>query len=171
MTNFNRLQWSTSGLAHALDEPFPLSPLAKTPATRIIFSPQNSGARTRSEQQAAITILLDQHDDIIFAYLRFARSLNRNVHYLSGHGSLSSDQVLAVGALRDCNDDEIKAWLKQARELCETAGLALELQELTLSSKQFWTVHTSSSRYPSRAWLCVPFFSRAIKRVSALFWR
>lgn len=147
MTNLYRLQSSTSGLAHALDEPSPLSP-QNNPAIRnptITISPQNNGARTRPEQQAAITILLDQQDDIIFAYLRFARSLNRNVNvqYFSGHGSLSSDQVLAVCALRDCNDNEIRAWLKQARELCETAGLALELQKLTLGSKQFWTIQTS----------------------------
>ena len=178
MTSFNKLQRSTSGLAHALDEPPSLSPpLAQNNAERGAFrnstigiSPQNNGARTRPEHQAAITILLDQQDDIIFAYLRFARSLNRNVNvqYFSGHGSLSSDQVLAVCALRDCNDNEIKAWLKQARELCETAELALELQELTLSSKPVWTVQISSRRYPSRAWLYISFYNRSIKRVSAL---
>lgn len=130
MTNFNRLQWSTSGLAHALEGPSSLSP--QNPAARILISPQNDN---RSEQQAAIAILLDQQDESIFAYLRFARSLNRNVYYLSGQGSLSSDQVSAVCALRDCNDHEIRAWLKQARKLCEIAGLALELQELTSTSK------------------------------------
>lgn len=125
MTNFNRLQWSTSGLAHAPNEPSLLSP--QNPATKTFISPH----RAWREQQAAINILLDQQDDIIFAYLRFARSLNRNIYYFSGHGSLSSDQILAVCALRDCSDNEIKAWLEQARKLCETAGLALKLQELT----------------------------------------
>lgn len=145
MTSFNRLQQSTLGLAHALEDPFPLSPpLVQNPAISITISPQYNGVRTRPEQHAAITILLDQQDDIIFAYLRFARSLNRNVNvqYFSCHGSLSSDQVLAVCALRDCDDNEIKAWLKQARELCETARLALELQKLTLGSKQSWTIQT-----------------------------
>ena len=156
MLNFNGLQGPESGIASALEEPS--RSLAQDSAIT------SSSAKTRLEQQAAIIILLDQHDDIILAYLKFARSLNRNLYYLSGYGSLSKDQVLAVCALRDCNDNEIKAWLKQARKFGETAELALELQELTLTSKRLWTIQTPSRRYRSRAWLCRPFFIRAITR-------
>ncbi|KAF6219497.1 hypothetical protein HO133_003965 [Letharia lupina] len=100
---FDDLQRPVSGLAHALDRPSPS--LAQNSAT------------TRLEPQKAITILLDQHDKIIFAYLRLARSLSPSLHYFPGHGSLSSDQVLAVGALRDYADDKIRTWLEQARKL------------------------------------------------------
>ncbi len=107
MLNLDGLQGPHSGLAHALDEPsFSLDP--------------GLLATARVELQKAITTLLHQHDDIIFAYLRFARSSNQNTHYSSGHGSLSSAQFLAVWALRDCADDEIRTWLEEARKLCET---------------------------------------------------
>lgn len=95
-----RLQSATSGLACSLDEAS--ASLAQDPAK-------------------AISILQDQHDDNVFAYLRFARSLPQNVLYVPGHGSLSLDQYLAILALRDCSDVEIKTWLKEARKPCETA--------------------------------------------------
>ena len=114
MLKLDKLQRPVPGLAHTLDEPsfqqdYPIS-----------LTPQNNKSATAGlEPQKAITIVLDQHDDIIFAYLRLARSLNQNMHYPPSHGSLSNDQFLAVKALRDCADDEIRTWLEQARELCE----------------------------------------------------
>lgn len=100
--------------------------MAQNPRSAIrasILSPRHSDcAKTHSEQQAAITILLDQHDDNIFAYLRFARSLHHNFRYSPGHGSLSREQVLAVCTLRDCTDDEIRTQLDLARKLGENIG-------------------------------------------------
>ena len=106
MLNLDGLQGPHSELANALDEPS--------------FSLDLGLFATARVDQKAITTLLHQHDDIIFAYLRFARSSNQNTHYSSGHGSLSSAQFLAVCALRDCADDEIRISLEEARELCET---------------------------------------------------
>lgn len=119
---FDDLQRPVSGLAHALERPSPS--LAQNSAT------------TRLEPQKAITILLDQHDKIIFAYLTLARSLSPSLHYFPGHGSLSSDQVLAVGALRDYADDKIRTLLEQARKLCEDLRNFLGFKELTLTSKR-----------------------------------
>ena len=109
-----RLQSATSGLACSLDSAS--ASLAQDPA-----SPSGTHLEPLTRLKA-ISILLDQHDDNIFAYLRFARSLHQNVLYFPGHGSLSLDQYLAIWALRDCSDVEIKTWLKEARKLCETAG-------------------------------------------------
>ncbi|CAD6588548.1 MAG: hypothetical protein ASARMPRED_003594 [Alectoria sarmentosa] len=120
MQNLDRFQGPGSGLAHALGETTPRFPslaqnLRRNPQSNL--APRyNNGAKTRSEQQA-ITILLGQHDDDIFAYLRFARSLSQNAHYSLGHGPLSEDQVRAVWALRGYADDKIRAWLDQARKL------------------------------------------------------
>ena len=110
MKSINDWQRSDSGLAPGLNDTSP--PLALSPQN-------NNGAKTILEQQAAIQILLNQPDNNIFAYLRLARSLDQNLHYSPGHGSLSSDQVLAIEALRDYADDQIRAWLEQARKLCE----------------------------------------------------
>ena len=129
---FDILQGPGSGLAYALNQPSPS--LAQSPA---IALPPRNNTTTHSEQQKAITVLLDQHDYDIFAYLRVARSLDENVHYFPGHGSLSSDLVLAVWALRACADDEIRTWLEQARELGENVVHILISQELTPISKLF----------------------------------
>ena len=133
MLNLSGLPAPVPGLAHALDEPspplaqnFPISPLQQ----------DNNSAIAHLEPQQAITLLLDQHDDNIFAYLRFVRSLDQNVHYSPGHGPLSSHQVAAVGALRNCADDEIRTWLEQARKLCADISYISELQELTPNSKR-----------------------------------
>ena len=91
-------------------------------------------ATTKSEQQKAITSLLDQHNDSIFAYLRFARSLDQT---FSGHGSLSNKQVQAVRALSHCDDAEIRTWLRQARGTCENVIYTVCLQVLTPTSKRF----------------------------------
>ncbi len=96
-------------------------------------------ATAHVELQKAITVLLHQHDDVIFAYLRFARSSSQNTHYSSGHGSLSSAQFLAIWALRDCVDDEIRTWLEEARKLCETVRYFWESQALTHTSIRLWT--------------------------------
>ena len=123
------LQGSHSGLAHALDEPsFSLDP-GLTPQI-------NNNATAHVELQKAITILLHQPDDIIFAYLTFARSSNQNIHYYSRRGSLSEAQFGAVQALRDRPDDEIRTWLRQARKLCETVGYFWEMQALTQTSER-----------------------------------
>ena len=104
----NRLQGPVPSLANTLDEPsFSLAQNYPIPIAPL-------------EPQKAITILLDQRDDIIFAYLTFARSSNHKPLYFPGNGSLSREQFLAVCALRDCADDEIRIWLEQARKLCET---------------------------------------------------
>ena len=76
----------------------------------------------------AITVLLNYPDDIVFAYIKFARSLHQNLYYSPGHRSLSREQVLAVSALRDCSDDEISTWLNQARKLSEIVAYLLKLQ-------------------------------------------
>lgn len=117
MLNHRRLQSATSGLACSLDEA-PAS-LAQNQASPSGTAQSHNEPFTRLK---AISILLDQHDDDVFAYLRFARSLHQNVLYFPGHGSLSVDQYLAIWALRDCSDVEIKTWLKEARKLCEAAG-------------------------------------------------
>ena len=117
-----------SGLAYALDQASRLS------AQNSLSLDSLDKATAGSERQKAITSLLNQHDDSIFAYLRFARSLDQN---FPGHGSLSSDQVLAVRALRHCDDDEIKTWLGQARKIGESSAYLLDLQELTTTSKRF----------------------------------
>lgn len=133
--SFNLRQSSYSGLAHTLDEAPQL--VAQTPAFAITLSSRtNNGAKNRSEQQAAIAILLDQHNDRIFAFLTFARSFHHDVPYFPGPGSLSKDQFLAVCALRGSADDEIRACLEQARMICETAGYAVEVQLLTLTSNR-----------------------------------
>ena len=110
------MQAPASGLAHPLGQPSRLSA-------------QNSlsldEATVRSEQQKAITNLLDHQDDSIFAYLRFDRSLDQS---FPGHGTLSSDQVLAIRVLRHCDDDEIRTWLSQAREICEDADYLLDFK-------------------------------------------
>lgn len=134
--SFDKLQGPVSGLDHALDQPSASPSLAQNPTVALF--PRNSAA-TRSEQQEAITILLDQHDYDILAYLRFARSLDEKVHHFSDNGtngSLSSDQVLAVWVLRDCADDEIRSWLEQARKLGESVTYVWILQELTPVSKR-----------------------------------
>ena len=125
MASLERMQAPISGLAYALDQTSRLSAQNSLPLDK---------ATARSEQHKAITSLLNQHDDSIFAYLRFARALDQN---FPGHGSLSSDQVLAVRALRHCDDDEIKTWLGQARKICESAAYLLDLPELTTTSKLF----------------------------------
>ena len=174
MQNLDRFQGPGSGLAHALGETTPRFPslaqnLRRNPQSNL--APRyNNGAKTRSEQQA-ITILLGQHDDDIFAYLRFARSLSQNAHYSLGHGPLSEDQVRAVWALRGYADDKIRAWLDQARKLGETVGYALELQELTPTSKWLRTTPKPSRRFPSRTWLRVPLLIRAGTRNCAWSWR
>lgn len=112
-----RLQSATSGLACPLDQAS--ASLARNPASPLGTAHSHYEPLHRLK---AISILLDQHDDNIFAYLRFARSLHQNVPYFPGHGSLSLDQYLAIWALRDSSDVEIRTWLKEARKLCETAG-------------------------------------------------
>ena len=114
MASIERMQAPASGLAYALDQTSGLS--AQNPLSL-------DKATARSEQQKAITSLLNQHDDSIFAYLKFVRSLDHN---LPGHGSLSNDQVLAVRALSHCDDNEIRTWLGQARGTCENAGHLLD---------------------------------------------
>lgn len=116
MAEINDWQGPDSGLAPALDETSP--PLAQN----------NNGTETSSEQPA-IQILLNQTDEDVFAYLRFARSLDPSIHYSPGHGSLSSDQFSAIWALRDFADDEIRTWLDQARESCEAANLFVSESE------------------------------------------
>lgn len=116
MLNHRRLQSATSGLTCLRDE-----------ASASLAQNQANGGTAQSHNEPltrlkAISILLDQHDDNVFAYLRFARSLHQNVLYFPGHGSLLIDQYLAIWALRDCSDVEIKTWLKEARKLCEAAG-------------------------------------------------
>ena len=138
------------------------------PASGLAQQPLGQSEDIAQQQQnpaKIITVLLDQHDDIIFAYLRLARSLsiNHNVPYSPGHDSLSSDQVQAVWVLRDYADDQIKFWLQQGRKLCETVAEYLELQELTPNSKRPWTTPIPSKQYPSRPQLCIPYI-RATKR-------
>lgn len=144
--NSNSFQGPVSGLAHALDQPSPS--LARNPGIALL--PRNNSTTTRSEQQKAITILLDQHDYDIFAYLNLARS-----------GSLSSDEVTAVWTLRDCADDEIRTSLEQARKLGESVRYVLSLQELTPNSKRFQGTLLSSGQYPSRTWRRRPLLVRA----------
>lgn len=105
---------ATSGLACPLDE-------ASASWAQSSASPNGTHLEPLTRLNA-VGILLDQHDDNVFAYLRFARSLHQNVPYFPGDGSLSLDQYLAIWALRDCSDVEIRTWLKEARKLCETAG-------------------------------------------------
>ena len=114
MASLERMQAPISGLAYALNQ---------TPRLSARNSLSLDKATARLEQQKAITRLLNQDDDSIFAYLKFARSLDRN---FPGHGSLSSDQVLAVRALSPCDDDEIRTLLGQARGTCENAGQFLD---------------------------------------------
>ena len=128
MPSLERMQAPASGLAYALDQ------IPRLPAQNSLSLDSLDKATARSEQQKAITSLLNQHDDSIFAYLRFARSLDQN---FPGHGSLSSNQVLAVRALSHCDDDEIRTWLGQARNICESTAYFLDLQELTTTSKRF----------------------------------
>ena len=125
MASLERMEAPVSGLAHALDQTPRLSAQNSLPLDK---------ATARSEQHKAITSLLNQHDDSIFAYLKFARSLDQN---FPGPGSLSNDQILAVRALSPCDDDEIRTWLGQARKICETAAYFLDLQKLTSTSKRF----------------------------------
>ena len=105
MLSMNRqLERTNSGLA-------PSASLPNSPSTLFSSSsllPLNGiGCLTRLE---AIAILLHQHDDIIFDYIRSVRSLHL----------LPPDQYLAICALRDCSDDEIANALKESRRLCET---------------------------------------------------
>lgn len=116
MLNLERLQGPVSGLVSALDE------MPPSEATADVLEPQR-----------AITTLLDQHENNILAYLKFARSQAQFVRDFPGHGSLSRDQVLAVEALKDFADDTIRTWLEQAQKLCEILR-CLELQELTSTS-------------------------------------
>ena len=133
MPCLERMQAPASGLAYALDQTSRLSAQTSLSLNSL------DKATARSEQQKAITSLLNEHDDSIFAYLRFARSLG---HSLNGHGSLSNDQVLAVQALSHYDDDEIRTWLGQARKICETEAYFLDLQELIASSKPFHQTST-----------------------------
>ena len=133
MASLERMQAPASGLAYALDQTSRLS------AQNSFSLNSLDKATARSEQQKAIASLLDHHDDSIFAYLRFARSLDQN---FAGHGSLSNDQVLAVQALSHYDDDEIRTWLGQSRKICETEAYFLDLQELIATSKPFQQTST-----------------------------
>ena len=116
MLSLEKMQAPASGLAQALGQPSRLS------------------AQNSVSLDEAIRILLPHQNGSILAYLRFARSLDQNI---SGHGSLSKDEVGAVRALRHCDELEIRTLLGQARSTCENAGHTLDLQELTPTSKHF----------------------------------
>ena len=123
-----------SSLAYALDRTSvttPTSLLSHATSPRAPFEPFT--------KLDAITILLNHPDDIVFAYIRFARSLHPDLHYFPGHGSLSREQVLAVSALRDCSDDEISTWLNEVRKLSEIVAYLLKLQQLSSTSKGLGT--------------------------------
>ena len=98
MLNPTVRQRANAGLAYPLDERNGTA--SSEPITRL----------------RAITILLDQREDDIFHYLKFARC----------HSSLSHDQYLAVCALKGCSDAEIRTWLKEARKLCGTLAYLLD---------------------------------------------
>ena len=145
-----RPERATSGLAYALDGPcLSLAQDAGHGKTNNnSHSPQKLTAdfqpydhieignqSLRGGVSPAIRILLDQHDDIILAYLRFAPSLHQNSHSFPDHGSLSSHQVCAVWTLKDCSDLEIRGRLEEARKLCETIRYYFDVQVLTPTSK------------------------------------
>ena len=105
MLNSAKLQ-GANALAYPLDEPLAQNPLP----------PRNGTASSEPiTRLKAITILLDQPEDDILSYLKFARC----------HSSLSNDQYLAVCALKGCSDAEIRTWLKDARKLCGTLAYLL----------------------------------------------
>lgn len=77
----------------------------------------NSAIASKQEQHVeAIGILKDEDDGDIFAWLKLARSLERNLHLRSGHACLTRDQVRAIAALRHCTINDISAWLHLARD-------------------------------------------------------
>ena len=106
MLNSAKLQGANAGLAYPLDEP-----LAQNPRP-----PRNGTASSEPiTRLRAITILLDQPEDDILSYLKFARC----------HSSLSHDQYLAICTLKVCSDADIRTWLKEARKLCGTLAYLL----------------------------------------------
>ena len=155
MLNLDRLQRANSGLASSANRPCPQNCNSDDTAP---LEPLTS--------LKAITILLDQHNDEIFAYLKFARSLRQNILYSPGHGSLSLDQYRAVWALRNCSDVDIRTWLKEARKPCETVAYPFKLQGLTPTSERLRTAQVLSGRDPSSTYLRIPLFIRAGARRS-----
>ena len=126
------LHRANSGLACSLGE------LAQNSAASL--SPRKGTASSEPiPRLKAITILIDQNEDNVLAYLKFARSLHHNAPYFPGHGSLSHDQYLAVCALRDCSDAEIRSWFKEIRKPRESVRYLLNPQDLTPTDSHLLT--------------------------------
>ena len=115
-------------LANTLDEPYPS--LAQKPtislSPRKTFEPEEPFTHLR-----AVNVLLDQKDDDIVAYIRFARSLHHHQNLFDplGYGSLSADQVQAIWTLKDYPHVN-RTWLKETRELGKIGEHLLDIWKL-----------------------------------------
>ena len=86
--------------------------------TQLVSTPKNdplSSATTSAQHLEAISILKDEDDSTIFAWLKLARSLQRTLQPDSDHAYLTRDQVRAIADLRHCKSNDVSAWLHSAR--------------------------------------------------------
>lgn len=86
--------------------------------TQLVSTPKNDplpSPITPVQHVEAISILKDEDDSTIFAWLKLARSLQRNFQTHSDHTCLTRDQVRAIADLRHCNINDVGAWLYLAR--------------------------------------------------------
>ena len=91
-------------------------PLAAEPLVSLITFPT-------SEQHQAVIILADESFPSIFAYLRFARSIQGEIIHNDCHfQNLTAQKIYAVLLLKDCNDEAIELWLRAIKRTLNHMG-------------------------------------------------
>ena len=86
--------------------------------TRLVSTPNDDSlpsAITPAQYIEAIDILKGEDDRDISAWLKLARSLERNVQPRSDHARLTRDQLRAIAGLRHCKSNDVSAWFHLAR--------------------------------------------------------
>lgn len=89
--------------------------LADTQLLSNPFNDPHPSAIARAQRVEAVGILKDDDDRDIFAWLKLARSLERNLQPRTNDARLTRDQVGAIAALRHCESNDISVWLRLAR--------------------------------------------------------
>lgn len=113
--------------------------LADTRLVNKTTNNEHSSAVPAQQYDGAITLLRDEDDCAIFAYLKLARSLPQNSYCPPNHACLTRDQVGAIGVLRHCKNSDISAWLYRARKSSKLNEHHTLAESLTLAAGAFGT--------------------------------